>query len=339
MILITYGTRPEYIKVKPLIDKLCEHKIPYKTLFTKQHKDIVDTRSDFSLDMSDYSDNRLNSILINCLKSPNTWFKDIEYIVVQGDTTSVLGLSLYAMNNKIKIIHLEAGLRTYDNNNPYPEELNRKIVSSICDIHLCPTESNKINLLKENIPSEKIYVVGNTVLDNLVQYKDKITYDDVVLVTLHRRENHVIVDKWFHMINNLAKENPNYKFIFPLHPNPNVLTHKNILTNVNVINPLSHEELISYLLISKLVITDSGGIQEECSFLNKKCLVCRKTTERPESLGTTSFLVENYEDLNKIFYEHINNYKVESQNCPFGEGNSSDKIVSILKKILNLTFD
>jgi UDP-N-acetylglucosamine 2-epimerase len=333
MILITYGTRPEYIKIKPLIDEMVKEKIPFKTLFTGQHKDIVSKDSDFILEMKEFGDNRLDNIIQNCMNIPEKYFEGIKYILVQGDTTSVMGLSLSALHRKIKVIHLEAGLRSYDTENPYPEENNRKIVSTIADIHLCPTENNKNNLLKENISEDKIFVVGNTALDNLVELKNKITYNDKVLVTLHRRENHEIMDEWFTKINEIASKNSNIEFILPIHPNPNVQKYKHLLTNVRVINPLKHDELLETLVECKLIITDSGGIQEECSFLKKKCLVCRKVTERPESLELTSYLVKDPSELLEMFTFHLNSYDNIIGECPYGDGKSSNKICKILKKL------
>jgi UDP-N-acetylglucosamine 2-epimerase len=332
MILLTYGTRPEYIKIKPLINEMVKQNISFKTLFTGQHKDIVNNDADFVLEMKNYGENRLDNIIQNCMNMPSNWFDGIKYILVQGDTTSVTGLSLAALHRKIKLIHLEAGLRTYDTENPYPEENNRRIVSTIADIHLCPTEQNKINLLNENIPENKIYVVGNTGLDNLLNLNYEIKYDNKILITLHRRENHEKMDEWFITLNNIAKKYKDYEFILPIHPNPNVQKHKHLLTNIKVINPLNHEELIKCLFAIKLVITDSGGIQEECSFLNKKCLVCRKITERPESIGLTSFLVDEPENLHALFDEHIKSAtSTDNQKCPFGDGKSSERICNIFR--------
>lgn len=328
MILLTYGTRPEYIKIKPLIDKLKLNNINYKILFTGQHKDIVSKESDYVLNFKEYSENRLNNILMNCLSIPDEWFNDIEYVLVQGDTTSVLGISLSSFHRKIKVIHLESGLRTYDFDNPYPEELNRQIVSRISDINFCPTEQNYDNLLNEQVIG-KSYVVGNTVLDNLLEYRERCEYTNKILITLHRRENHDLIHEWFSVINELSKEYPQYEFILPIHPNPNVSKHKHILTNVKVIDPLSHEDLIEVLIKCSLVITDSGGLQEECSFFNKKCLVCRNTTERQESLDKSSFLINSPENLKSEFDHHLKNKEI-NYICPYGEGNSSDKIVKII---------
>jgi len=332
MILVVYGTRPEFIKVKPLIDELTNENIPFKTLFTGQHKDLVTFKADFNLNMVNYTNNRLDNIINNCTFIPDKWFEGIEYVLVQGDTTSVLGLALTAFNRQIKVIHLEAGLRTYDNKNPYPEEMNRQIVSRIADINLCPTHNNKFNLEKEMIMG-KSYVVGNTGLDNLLKYKLDCVYGNKILVTLHRRENHDKIDEWFKIINQLAIDNSEYEFILPVHPNPNIKKHISKLTNINVIEPLSHEELIKLLITTSLVITDSGGLQEECSFFNKKCLICRETTERPESLNMTSFLITKPDKLKEVFNYHINT-KIVDFECPFGDGNASKKIIKILKEIL-----
>jgi UDP-N-acetylglucosamine 2-epimerase (non-hydrolysing) len=332
MILLTYGTRPEYIKVKPLIDILKLNLIPFKTLFTGQHKDIVTIQADYNLEMIDYGGNRLDSVIKNCLSIPNEYFENVTHVLVQGDTTSVLGIALTAYHRRIKIIHLEAGLRTYDMDNPFPEEANRQLVSKIADIHLCPTESNRKNLTNELIGGIKV-VVGNTGLDNLVHLRDKCEYTNKVLVTLHRRENHDKIDEWFTQVDELAKDNPHLEFILPIHPNPNVIKHKDLLKHVLVINPLKHNELLDLLIKTRLVITDSGGLQEECSFFKKKCLVCRKITERPESVGTSSFLINEPSNLSNIFYEHIKNYEINNE-CPFGDGYSSQRIAGFIKCII-----
>lgn len=331
MILITYGTRPEYIKVKPLMDEMKSRDMNFKTLFTGQHKDIVPKEADFNLEMIDYGGNRLDSVMKNCLSIPDECFEGITHVLVQGDTTSVAGLAIASLHRKIKVIHLEAGLRTYDYDNPFPEENNRRIVSTIASIHLCPTKLNYDNLIKENLIGEK-YIVGNTVLDNLKDYKELCEYSNKVLITMHRRENHQNMGEWFTEINKLAGENPDLEFIIPLHPNPNVQKHKDLLTNLSVIEPLNHDELIRLLVKVKMVITDSGGIQEECSFFNKKCLVCREVTERPESVGLTSFMITKPNNLKDIFIKHIGDYKVNIES-PYGNGDSSKIICDIFNNL------
>ncbi len=333
MILLTYGTRPEYIKIKPIVLEFIKNNIDYKVLFTGQHTNIAEKNFDYSITIEDYSDNRLNNIIINCLMIPKHIFDNIEYILVQGDTTSVLALCINAFNRNIKVIHLEAGLRSFDKYNPFPEEINRKLVSVISDINLCPTITNLNNLLNENIKTDS-YIVGNTVLDNLLPYKNKCVYENKVLITMHRRENHDIIHDWFIEINELAKNNKHIEFILPIHPNPNVIKYKDILTDVKVIEPLQHNELIELLVKCKLVITDSGGLQEECSFFNKKCLVCREVTERVETVDKSSFIVKTPLDLKNQFYKHINDYEIFIDS-PYGDGNSSKLIVDTLKNYLN----
>ena len=332
MILITYGTRPEYIKVKPLIEEMNRQSLPYKTLFTGQHEDIAPDDADLRWEMlyDENETNRLNLILKSCLSIPDVFYMGVTHVLVQGDTTSVLGIALACMNRQIKVIHLEAGLRTYDKFNPYPEEYNRQLVSRIADIHLCPTTLNKLQLNNENI-TEGVHVVGNTVLDNLLDSKNLCEYQDKVLVTLHRRENHNDIKYWFKEINDLARENPHIEFIIPLHPNPRVQLYKHLLTNLTVLEPISHDKLIALLVKCKLVITDSGGLQEECSFFNKICLVCRETTERPEALEHSSVLIKDYTLLKQKFYYYITDHEIEDGNCPFGDGNSSKYICEIIK--------
>jgi UDP-N-acetylglucosamine 2-epimerase (non-hydrolysing) len=258
------------------------------------------------------------------LQFPEGYF---DSVMVQGDTASAFACAIAAFNRQKKIYYLESGLRSYDLNHPYPEEGYRQMISRISDVNFCPTELSKQNLIKENV-SGICHVVGNTVLDNLLPYKDKCEYTNKVLVTLHRRENHHWMDEWFNKINNIAKENPDLEFILPIHPNPNVQKHKHILTNVNVIEPLTHSELLNILVKCKLVISDSGGLQEEGSFFNKKVIVCRKTTERPEGIDTGHLhICETPNQLYPLFNLVNNNYKI-NVDCPYGDGKSSQKIIS-----------
>ena len=213
-------------------------------------------------------------------------FEGIDYIMIQGDTTSVFALALAAFHRKIEIIHLEAGLRSFNNDHPYPEEFNRRAVSCMANIHLCPTQASALNLKEEKVGG-KIHVVGNTVLDNLLGIPT--SYKKHIVVTMHRRENHENMHMWFEKIDSLAKKYSNYEFIIPLHPNPNVQKHRHLLQKTTVVNALSHEGFIRLLASSHLVITDSGGVQEESSFFKKKCIVCRDHTERTEGLGQFHF--------------------------------------------------
>ena len=327
MILICYGTRPEHIKISPLLKEM-DGVIPYKTLFTGQHTDLVkNVNFNHTLTIKD-GKNRLDSVVQSCMDLDDDIFKNITHILVQGDTVSAYSLALTAFHRGIKIIHLEAGLRTYDFQNPYPEEAYRQCISRISDINLCPTENNKNNLEKENINGD-IVVVGNTVLDNLLG--KTTSYNDTVLVTMHRRENHINMSEWFEKINQLAIDNTDLKFEIPLHPNPNVSKHKNLLTHVKVIEPLNYNDMVHKISKCRFLISDSGGIQEESSFLNKKVIVCRKITERPESVGKHSFMCEEPKDLKGLFYSLKDNYEVDLE-CPYGDGRSSERIVNYLKE-------
>lgn len=336
MLLIVFGTRPEFLKLKPLIDELQKRKLEFYTAFTSQHTDIVPKEFQVSVTLPEpgQSASRLSSLMGHTIFNLGEVLENnpkIKYVLVQGDTTTALSGALVALNTKRKVIHLEAGLRTYDIENPYPEEQNRVLISQLTDIHLCPTKENLENLNKEKVSGKK-FVVGNTILDSLVQYKGQEEYNNTILVTLHRRENHDKIDVWFREINRLAKIYDYYEFILPLHPNPNVQKHKDVLKNVKVVAPLSHSDFIEKLVKCRMVISDSGGIQEECSFFKKKVIVCRKVTERPESVGTTSFLCPDPKKLVSLFT--LNNYKfdVAEFDCPYGDGTSSQKIVDILQQ-------
>lgn len=331
MILLCYGTRPEWIKIQPLIDALNEHNVPNIVLFTGQHKDIGGGKWDRTLSITD-GYNRLDSIVSSVLNyDPEYVFDGISHVLVQGDTTTGMALALSAFHKKIPVIHLEAGLRTWDKENPYPEETNRCIISSIADIHLCPTQTNYDNLIACKVEGEK-YIVGNTVLDTIDTTPFMGTRNKV-LITMHRRENHDDIDKYFTAIEELANEYTNLEFVIPLHPNPNVQKHRDIFKRVSVINPLNREELIQCIKESIIVISDSGGIQEECSYLKRNLIVCRKVTERPESVGEHSFLCEYPGKLKSIFYTLIDAPESKAE-CPYGDGNSSTRITVILKNII-----
>jgi len=270
------------------------------------------------------SENRLNNIFSNIL-SYNI-FEDIEYVMVQGDTSTACAMALSAFNHGKKIIHLEAGLRSGNLKDPFPEEMNRQVIGRIADIHLCPTEFNKENLLKENV-SGVINVVGNTGLDNIS--RDGCKYNNHVLITMHRRDNHHNMDKWFEELEKLAIKYHELEFMIPLHPNPKVQKHKHIFKKVKVVQPMCHSDLISYVKKSKFVISDSGGLQEECSYLNKKIIVCRKSTERPESIGIHTFMCSEPELLEDLVDNINENYEVDDE-CPYGNGRSWEKIINIL---------
>jgi hypothetical protein len=211
-----------------------------------------------------------------------------------------------------------------------PDSAIEGLAARIADVNLTPTELSKSNLENEKVSGMK-FVIGNTVLDNLLEYKHQCEYQNKVLVTLHRRENHYWMDEWFKELEKLANENPELEFILPIHPNPNVQKHRHLLSKVQVVEPLSHRELLKILVKCRLVISDSGGLQEEGSFFNKKVIVCRTTTERPEAIETGHlYLCPDPKTLPEIFGSLKNNYYIDNI-CPYGDGYSSKRLIQILR--------
>jgi UDP-N-acetylglucosamine 2-epimerase (non-hydrolysing) len=322
-ILICFGTRPEWLKVKPLVETLDNCQL----LFTGQHKDLLnDIEVDYHIEIGNQT-NRLDQIISDCLIQ----FPDGDYdtVLVHGDTVSALACALAAFSRKKKIIHLEAGLRSHDLNHPYPEEGYRQMISRIADINLAPTEVSAQNLKEEKVRGV-VHTVGNSILDTLLPLKGKAIYGNKVLVTLHRWENHRWIDKWFEEIDKLAEQNRELDFILPLHHHPEIQKHKYLLKHVTVVPSLPHNELLEIMLESKLIITDSGGVQEEGTFFNKKVIVCRSVTERPEGIETGHlYLCHTPEQLRELFGELINNYYIDIK-CPYGEGNTSKLIKELI---------
>ena len=269
-LLICFGTRPEYLKILSLYQKLIDNNFIVKLLYVKQHKDLVeDISHDYTLNIEE-STNRLDSIVLSILnnfdKIPN-----FDYVLVQGDTATSYSISLACYHRKIKIIHLEAGLRTYDNENPYPEDVYRRFISTIAYIHFCPTENNVKNLNQEKIYNN-IYVVGNTIIDLIKSYNYEVKYNNQILITLHRRENWDMIPYYFKKLEELAEQYPQYEFIYPVHFNDNIKNHSSILKKIRVINPLIHKDLCKIISECRFIISDSGGIQEEASFYGKKVI-------------------------------------------------------------------
>ena len=336
MILIAFGTRPEWIKIKPVVDKL-RGRTPVGLLFTGQHTSLIDDSiKDYdceTIQINDTRTNRLDEIVRDVLlQFPQ--HDTIDSVMVQGDTTSAFAVALAAFHRQIPVIHLEAGLRTLDKHNPYPEEFNRTAISALASVHLCPTETAAKTLLKSN-PNDQIHVVGNTVLDHLVDVTP--TLGDFVFVTMHRRENHAMMKEWFGAINDLARQQKldygGLGFILPIHPNPDVKKHSSLLKDVAVHPPLSHSDCIKYLSRCRFAITDSGGIQEEACFLKKKCIVCRKVTERVEGLDDFAFLCKHPDELSSLFNKiKSSSSTLVDKPCPYGDGHSAEKIADILVK-------
>jgi len=321
-LLICFGTRPEWLKVKPVVEELDNVKL----LFTGQHADLLkDIEVDYRIEIGDKT-NRLDQIISDCLLQ----FPEGDFdVMVHGDTVSAFACALAAFSRKLKIIHLEAGLRSYDLKQPYPEEGYRQMISRIADINFAPTSISAQNLFNEKADG-LTFTVGNSVLDNLLEYKERCDYGDKVLVTLHRWENHHWMDQWFTELDKIAQKYSNLEFIIPLHHNPNVRKHKDLLKNVTIVPALPHNELLEIMSQSKFIISDSGGLQEEGAFLNKKVIVCRDVTERPEGLYTGHLtLCKTPSDLMDIV-DKVNRDYIIKKDSPYGKGDTAKRVKQIL---------
>lgn len=333
IISIIYGTRPEFLKLKYLINLLRKQSYNIQVIKVEQHINIIDDTGYFDeiLTIDYILDNRLSNIGSNILSKLPNLIKSSTHILVQGDTASAFYSLLCGFQMRKKCIHLEAGMRTYDLENPFPEEGFRQMISRITDIHLCPSEIEKKSIISEKIQGD-IYIVGNTILDLVKSYQIPITYKKHVLITLHRRENWSDFKEYIIQLINLIKLNNEYTFYFITHPNPSL---KMILSNLYNIVPsnfiiqesLSHFELIKLLSGCAFVITDSGGIQEEANFLGKHMFILRKKTERLsiDSSKITLCNLDNIKNIECQIYEH-------NRGTEYGDGNSCDKIINILDK-------
>ncbi len=357
-ILIIIGTRPEAIKLLPLCAVLKNSGFDVLVVNTGQHRELLDPlwnifkwKPDFNLNVikEDQSLSDLSAVLLTNIEQivkqtrPN-------YIITQGDTTSCMVGSLVAFYNKVKVAHVEAGLRTFDINSPFPEELNRRIVSHIADINFTPTEQATQNLIKENVKG-KIIETGNTGIDALMltlkqvrkresAYLKKfeiILKKQNILITGHRRENHGgRFDEIFTAIKELASENPNVSFIYPVHFNPNVRIQVNAILkgidNIHLIEPVAYDEMIFLMDQSFIIMTDSGGIQEEAPSLNKPVIILRDTTERPEGVQSGCSVLAGFEKetIKEMFYSIFNDHEkyqyMANRENPYGDGKATERI-------------
>lgn len=301
MYLICFGTRPELIKLIPMIQIFKEKNIQFKTLFSGQHENLIKDfykyidEPDFTFTNIMVHGQTLNQLSSKILIQANELFiaNTFSRVIVQGDTTTAYSLALSAFHFQIPVIHLEAGLRTNDKYSPFPEEINRRLISQIASVHLCPTTLSVENLQKEQITTG-VHLVGNTVVDiykyifeNTIpsnKIQDIIDNNkEYIVVTLHRRENRG--EKMVSMWKQLNALSSKYKFIYITHPS--LPDSKHILDGSNIIllDPQDYESMVHLISNSKGIITDSGGLQEEAVCANKRVLVCRDTTERPETIN------------------------------------------------------
>ncbi|WP_323588662.1 non-hydrolyzing UDP-N-acetylglucosamine 2-epimerase [Aliarcobacter butzleri] len=372
-ILLVFGTRPEAIKMAPLVKSFeKERTIESKVCVTGQHREmldqvleIFDIEPDFDLNiMKDGQDlYDITSRVLIGLRDVFCEFKP-DIVLVHGDTTTCISASLAAFYGRIKVGHIEAGLRTGDIYSPWPEEANRQITGILTNYHFAPTSTSKENLLKENKKLDNIIVTGNTVIDALFLALDKIENNKdlkskvinsinsqyklnvnrkIVLVTGHRREN--FGNGFINIceaLKTIALNNPNIDIVYPVHLNPNVQKPvKDILSNtsnVYLINPLQYEQFIYMMNKSYFIITDSGGVQEEAPSLGKPVLVMRNTTERPEAVkaGTVKLVGTSKENIikeaQKLLDDKVEYEKMSKAHNPYGDGNACKKIVNFIKE-------
>ena len=370
-ILFVFGTRPEAIKMIPLVKRCLDEKLDIAVCVTSQHKemlqqvlDLFDIKPDYDLDVMEARQS-LSGLTIKILSRLRDVFSEYKpkLVLVHGDTTTAMVTSLAAFYEGIKVGHVEAGLRTYNSKSPFPEEANRQIVGVLADYHFAPTVYSRDNLVHEHKKEDSIIVVGNTVIDALFLTLKKIEESKdireriaqkfsqygidlnsrIILVTGHRREN---LGEGFVNICEALKEvalnNRQVNIIYPVHLNPSVresvYTVLSGIKNIFLIEPLGYEDFIYLMNKSHIIVTDSGGIQEEAPSLNKPVLVTRNTTERVEALesGAVKLVGTSKDRIVREIDQLLNNdeeyAKMATSSNPYGDGKASDKIVAFIKE-------
>jgi UDP-N-acetylglucosamine 2-epimerase (non-hydrolysing) len=374
--LIIFGTRPEAIKMAPLVKEFQKYddKFETKVCITAQHREMLDQVlsffeivPDFDLDLMKPNQNLFSltaDILIH-LKPVLEEFQP-DYVYVHGDTSTTMAASLAAFYVGAQVCHVEAGLRTFNLQSPFPEEMNRSVTGVVSNLHFAPTETSRDNLLRENKKEESIVITGNTVIDSLLFSVNKVNSNDftdpevsklktildsnkrLILVTGHRRENH---GQGFinicEALKTIALENPDTQIIYPVHLNPNV--QKPVyellanIANISLIAPLSYPAFVWLMEKSYLIITDSGGVQEEAPSLGKPVLVMRDTTERPEAVEAGTVVLVGTDKMkivleaNKLLSDSDAYNNMSTLHNPYGDGKASERIVHHIIEINNLT--
>lgn len=366
-ILFVFGTRPEVIKLAPIILELKKYPQKYNIIVcnTEQQKELSNQtlsyfglKADVNLDVMKENQS-LSSVQARILTKLQDVFatNKIDATIVQGDTISVLTGALVSFYNKVPVFHVEAGLRSYDLFEPFPEEAMRQMTSRVADLHFAPTEINKKALLKEDISDKKIHVVGNTVIDALFCLSAEVidgakkyyeqngifVNDKLVLITAHRRENHgERIDRIIEAIKHLAEKFSDHTFVIPVHPNPNVkdkiYSRLDEFKNVYLLPPLDYPLLVYLMKQAKLILTDSGGIQEEAPSFGCPTLVMRYETERTEGVkaGVSLLVGADYERIveesSAILSQPKAKTRFDVKKNPYGDGHSSEKIEKLIEK-------
>ena len=369
-VLIVFGTRPEAIKMASVVAELSED-FDVKVCVTAQHREMLDQvlelfgiKPDYDLDVMQ-PDQDLFDVTSDVLLGMRDVFVDStpDLVLVHGDTTTTMAVSLAAFYLQIPVGHVEAGLRTYNVRSPFPEEINRQLTSRLADYHFAPTEQARANLLAEDVSEKQIVVTGNTVIDALLSILDKARQDSfpdellkllpflaevslprIVLVTGHRRENFGGgFEEICQALHDLAGMHPEVQIIYPVHLNPNVQEPVNRILvgvkNVHLIEPQDYLPFVKLMDVSHLILTDSGGVQEEAPSLGKPVLVMRDTTERPEAVkaGTVKLVGASRDKIVKSVDQLLTNENLYKEMArahnPYGDGNASLRIKEFINKI------
>ena len=359
-VMSVFGTRPEAIKMAPLVKELeSREEIESIVCVTAQHREMLDQVLETFKITPDYDLNimkqgqTLGDVTTRALNGLEAVIKEVkpDIVLVHGDTTTTFAGALAAFYNQVAIGHVEAGLRTYDKYSPFPEEMNRQMVDCMTDMYFAPTNLSKENLLKENKDESKIYVTGNTAIDAMSTTVDEnythpelewIKSDEkMILLTAHRREN--LGDPMRHIfkaIRRIVDEFPDVKVIYPIHMNPKVREVANEVfvgcDKVKLIEPLEVFDFHNFQNKSYIILTDSGGIQEEAPSLGKPVLVLRDTTERPEGIeaGTLKLVGTDeetiYNETKKLLTSEEAYEKMSHASNPYGDGHASERIVDAI---------
>lgn len=362
--MVIYGTRPELIKLAPVVLELQAYPQDFELfqLATAQHRDMLDQmlgifalKPDHDLNLM-VPNQTLDQLSSNVMLKVSSIFDDIrpDVVIIQGDTTTAMISALAAFYKKIAVAHVEAGLRTRDIYNPFPEEINRKIIGTLAGVHFPPTRMAADNLLSEGVPAEHIVMTGNTVVDALRYIEPKL--DDfslpvaltpgkrMILVTAHRRENFgEPMENICRAILTLAEKFPDVEIVYPVHPNPNVRekVEKYLMNRerIKLLKPLNYVEFLVLMRKAHLILTDSGGVQEEAPTYNKPVLVMRLVTERPEGVDAgVSKLVGTdqtriVDEVSRLLEDNELYHRMAKGANPYGDGLAAQRICEYLKTI------
>lgn len=358
---VVFGTRPEAIKMAPVVKELERQKLDHVVIVTAQHREMLDQKlevfgiePDYDLDIMQHNQDLfyVTAAVLNEIK-PILMKEKPDVLLVQGDTTTTFAASLAAYYLKIPVGHVEAGLRTWNKYNPFPEELNRQLTTRLTTFHFAPTEWGRQNLLREGVSQGDIFVTGNTVIDALLMIVDpeyqfaeptlkSIDFTKkIILLTTHRRENFgKPMEQVFSACRELVGANRGVELIYPVHPNPNVQKSAEAILSgveaIHLIEPLEYRHFVQLMNKSYLILTDSGGVQEEAPSLGKPVLVLRTTTERPEAIDAgTAKLVGT--DKDKIIREaqllltdQVAYEEMSTKVNPYGDGKAASRIVDVI---------